>query len=377
MMPIARDQTLRLKEETSVKVALEPAFNVFHSLTLLVKGEYLYGLNDWVYDTRNRLSETLLWNHRIVFEGLHYAVSPDQSQPSFPDYISHLAASNPLHLRQKMFDVYLRYDHKRSQDGLGFECFAEEPDDLDIETILTDVDAYLNFLTARFGSDHIDIELEKATFELVTNPPAMHRFITAHMWNIWDEVMAKEWRKIKPMLQESVNAFQQVDFRHKSILDAATLILDVDSGDSYEKLKRTAEKTHKITFIPSAHIGPYQCEYGFGKTKWMLFGARAPRGVTAETSELNRAEVLMRMNALTDETRLKILQLIATSGEMSSSEVMTHLGLSQSAASRHLMQLSAIGYLNVSQVQGVKHYSLNPNRIEETLQSITTFLLKR
>ena len=50
------------------------------------------------------------------------------------------------------------------------------------------------------------------------------------------------------------------------------------------------------------------------------------------------------------------------------------LDLSQSAASRHLKQLSATGYLIERRREGAKCYSLNPDRIEATLQALANFL---
>jgi DNA-binding transcriptional ArsR family regulator len=54
---------------------------------------------------------------------------------------------------------------------------------------------------------------------------------------------------------------------------------------------------------------------------------------------------------------------------------MTKLDLSQSAASRHLKQLSATGFLAERRCTGAKCYDLNPQRIEDTLTAISLFLL--
>ncbi len=374
-MPITSDQWIGANEEPRAQVALEPVFNVFNSLMLLIKSEKVYGFNEWVYNTAQRLNEKLKWNHRIIFDGLNYAISPEKSLPSFPDYIRSLASANPLQLREKLFGMYLRVDCRRSKES---GCYLDTPDDIDPESVLGNADDYLNFLGERFGREHVDVEVERAAYQLVKDPPAMQKFIVAHLWNIWEEVMAEEWRKVEPVLSETVSAFQKLDLSGKTIPETAEMILDVDQGGSdYEKIKRKLGNVSKITFIPSAHIGPYHYQYGFRETKWLVFGVHSPRGMAVETPELKRAEVLVRLNALADETRLKILQLIASTGTMNSTEIMIHLGLSQSAASRHLQQLNATGYLNASWEQGAKQYTLNPQRIEETLQAIAVMLLKK
>ncbi|MBN1877236.1 MAG: winged helix-turn-helix transcriptional regulator [Anaerolineae bacterium] len=83
----------------------------------------------------------------------------------------------------------------------------------------------------------------------------------------------------------------------------------------------------------------------------------------------------MRLDALSDDTRLRILKLLSEHGELASQDIMTHLELSQSATSRHLKQLSMIGYLQERRCNGAKCYALNPEWIKETLQAVTKFLI--
>lgn len=376
-MPVTRENVIAIKEQTCCKVALEPVFNIFNSLELLIRKEYMSGLNEWVYRTDSRLDERLKWNHRLAFEGLNLALIPEQSLPSFPDYIQWIGAVDPLHLRDKLFEGYLRVHPAKTEDGSCSHWISEEPDQMDPEEVLGSPEEYIRFLNGRFGENVADTALETEAYKLVIDPPAMQKFIVAHLWNIWDEVMAEEWERVKPMLSGVVNAFEKTDLQEKTVLEAAELVLDVDFESNHEKLKRKLENVQSLTFIPSAHIGPYQFDYGFGATKRLVFGMRLPRGTGVEAPELQRNEVLVRINALSDETRLKILQLIAATGPMSASDIMTHLGLSQSAASRHLMQLSATGYLTESRVQGAKQYTINPKRVEETLQAVSAFLLNK
>jgi ArsR family transcriptional regulator len=102
----------------------------------------------------------------------------------------------------------------------------------------------------------------------------------------------------------------------------------------------------------------------------VVFGARVPEGVSASLPELSRSELLMRLNALADETRLSILVLLASEGELSSQEIMERLDLSQSAASRHLRQLAATGYLTVERREGAKVFRLNSERIDDTFGAL-------
>ena len=70
----------------------------------------------------------------------------------------------------------------------------------------------------------------------------------------------------------------------------------------------------------------------------------------------------------------QILHQIAEKGELRSQEIIDELELSQSAASRHLTQLTAAGYLKERRCDGAKCYSLNVERVSDTLQAVAGYL---
>jgi predicted transcriptional regulator len=90
--------------------------------------------------------------------------------------------------------------------------------------------------------------------------------------------------------------------------------------------------------------------------------------------DLSRSELLVRLTALADDVRLRMLQLLKEEGQLCSQDVQQRLGLSQSAGSRQLKQLSATGYVEERWVEGQKCYQLNEERIEDTLQALAHFL---
>jgi DNA-binding transcriptional ArsR family regulator len=130
----------------------------------------------------------------------------------------------------------------------------------------------------------------------------------------------------------------------------------------------------RIIFVPSAHVGPYLGEFYRDDEFIILFGARLPEGSTVVAPDLSRHEIVMRLNALADDTRLRILRYIADHGEQSSQEIMSELDLRQSTASRHLTQLCATGFLNWRRCEGAKCYSLAGDRLRDTFQAILAFL---
>jgi hypothetical protein len=70
-----------------------------------------------------------------------------------------------------------------------------------------------------------------------------------------------------------------------------------------------------------------------------------------------------------------MLKLVAEEGELRSQDIINTLNLSQSAASRHLQQLSATGFLTERRCQGAKCYQINPQRIEDTLSAVGAYLV--
>src|SRR5262249_37308229 len=141
---------------------------------------------------------------------------------------------------------------------------------------------------------------------------------------------------------------------------------------------RVMDRIEHVIFVPSAHTGPYVTKFTTGNTLRLVFGARLPKGFQATgSSALSRSELLVRLNALADDTRLRILELLAYKGELCAQDIITLLDLSQSSVSRHLSQLSASGFINERRREVAKCYSLNPERLQDTTRALTQLLQKR
>ena len=353
-----------------ISVALEPAHSALNSLLLLIKADKLSGLDEWVTRTAAALTPEQRHRNYLVLIGLHYAVIPDRSWPSFPAYVNHLAAQDPAILRNRVFNAYAQI-----REGEGC-CFPSDPTServsIDIAQLLESVDTFLGFLKERFPEEKLDLEIESEAYRYLKDPPAMQSLIVSHFRSMWEEVLSSEWDRVVPMLQASVDAFRQLDLGALSKLEAVQLVL---GQNIEEQWKPVFEETERLIFVPSTHVGPYAGKFRSGDTLWVLFSARIPEGVQVYAPDLSRAEILVRLNALADDTRLRILKLISEGGEQHSQDVMVQLGLSQSAVSRHLKQLSATGYLNERRCEGSKCYALNPKRVEDTLRAISAFLL--
>ncbi len=353
----------------SVSVALEPAHSALNDLFLLVKAEIFLDPDEWITRTAAALTPERRRTNYLILIGLHYAIMPQQSWPSFPAYIDHLATQDPVVLRDRVLNAYARIGPDRCLDWSG------EPQPLDSASLLANVNTFLDFLRARFPAESIDPDIEAEAHRYLNDPPAMQSLIVSHFRYMWEHALAPEWEQVLPMLKATVEAFRPFNLSSLPRLEAAQRVLGPEMID--EKKKLLIERPARIIFAPAAHMGRQRLsKLAAPDTLWIMFGARLPESASRAT-EMSRAELLVRLAALADDTRLRILQIVREAGELRSQDVMAQLDLSQSAASRHLTQLSATGYLDERRCEGAKCYTLNARRIEETLRALAAFLLER
>jgi DNA-binding transcriptional ArsR family regulator len=367
-MPAPVQDLISAPTTTGISISLEPTYNAHQSLLLLTKdkGYNLSGLGEWVSQTRDALLPEEREHHNFVMIGFYFAILAQRSWASYPAYIRHLEAMDSTDLRDKLLDAYMRLPCNHGNKEAAAETISVSK-----EAILSTVDSYLAFLDERFSMDHVDVELESQAYKYVVDPPAMQKLIVTHLDMMWNKYLAAEWERVTPMLQDAVRACQQVDLRGKSKLEAA----EIFTGQDLTKDCEVFEEAEHLIFVPSAHMGPYTGGFKIGEVVYVTFGARLPQGAQVYAPDLSRNEILVRLSALADDTRLQILKYVSENGEQRSQEIMEHLELSQSASSRHLKQLSATGYLIERRCNGAKCYELNAERIDDTLQALGNFLL--
>jgi ArsR family transcriptional regulator len=199
--------------------------------------------------------------------------------------------------------------------------------------------------------------------------------VTGHLRWFWKNYLEAEWNRVRPMLEETAKAFNQIDLSDKTRPEIIEYVTGKEINETKwgEELKSAKE----LIFIPNAHFGPYMRATTVADNFYIYFGAHLPEGSDIRVPELDRAEIVSRISALADDTRLQILQMIAENGEMRSQEIMETINLSQPSVSRYLSQLTAAGYLQERRANGAKAYILNRDRIEKTLKAVHAFLLGR
>jgi DNA-binding transcriptional ArsR family regulator len=357
----------------NVRFEVAPAFNAFQSLRALIEVNRFSGLGEWVTQTAANLSSERQQLTEIfyeTFETLFYEFIPvSLSEIDFLGYVDAIAAYDPYQMRDGMLALYAQWPQHHPN------LWSPERGELTPERLLNDEDAFVRFMNAscEHSTSPNPTSLRRA-FALYHDPPRMQAIIVEHLRWLWNEVLADEWQRVQPMLEESVAAFRRMDFSNMTALEAARTVTTRDLSGMFE---HKMEVIDTVVFVPSAHIGPYVTVSTLETTLYVIFGARLPRNGQIASSDLSRSELLTRLNALADDTRLRILELMTRNEELCAQDIIERLDLSQSSVSRHLSQLSANGFITERRREVAKCYSLNTDRVMDTLRTLTNYLSRQ
>lgn len=358
-MPVANEPLIVEVQERAVQVTLDSAQAVFVDLYMLEKVESLSGLDPWIERLSSALSPERRQMNHLVINGLYFALLPTKRYASFPDYVEDLALQSPANWIDRMLDAY---DRMEPEDGP-----AELPARADI---LEDVELYLAYLRRRFPEDVIDEDVERQVHAWMGAPKFMQEVVIDHLRTMWAEHLESAWQRNLPLLEECLAAFHQANWPKGSNVEMVRWVTGQELKAWHEAELNAADS---VRLVPSAHVGPYLAMIPAGDTVWMVFGARLPEGAVAGRSALSRSDLLLRLNALADDNRLHMLELLVEHDELCAQDMIERLDLSQSSASRHLRQLSASGYVLERRQESAKCYRLHQEQVESTLGALARF----
>lgn len=350
-------------QDIAVAFALEPAYNALCSLCLI--GSDLSGLGEWVEHTAASLSPEQRQANEMSC-GIALSFLRGRTEASFPAFLDGLADQDPVALRDREVDAILA----KTAKTLGVEREALP----DRKTLIADRAAYVSLIQR--GMEAMEEACDEACLNdqhaQLQDPIALLEQSVSHLRAMWDGYLAEEWERSLPALEASVAAYASINYAGKSGAEIISLVADRELPARLEEL---AGEAKEIIFIPSPHIGPYLAVMDDSPPRArIVFGARIPEGATVVSPALNRSELVTRLGALADDTRLRILELVSHRGELRAPEIMAELDLSQSATSRHLRQLSATGFLTTRRCEGAKCYCLSDRRIDDTFAALQRFL---
>ncbi len=358
-----------LPQTCSIHVALEPICNALNSFSLINEVEHLSGLSPWVMQAAAALTSEQRHTHWLVFKGLRDALTPTQDEPNFPSYLHTFAEMSPYIVRQMVleplrqrFSRHVAYAPPQTKELLG------------------DVQTYLNCVKTVQGDSLFDVELQSEIHRLLHDPSALQRLLHSHLELLWKTTtFATEWKRVQSSLRWQVEMFTHSLDEITTIEEAFHYLTGRNLPS--DLLGRLAD-VEEIILVPSWHTGRHVTLWdgtagngdGWGeKASVRLFFSEPPNCDVAllRSTPVGRGELRARLDALAEETRLRIIELLMQQYEMSAQEIIASLELSQSSVSRHLRPLVAMGYLYERRGEGAnKTYRLSSFYFERTARAI-------
>jgi DNA-binding transcriptional ArsR family regulator len=129
----------------------------------------------------------------------------------------------------------------------------------------------------------------------------------------------------------------------------------------------------RVILAPSYFSRPYN--YLLAGADWRFFGYPVSDDVLDNVDPLAPPPAVVRLHrALGDETRLRILKLLATK-DLYLTEIAQHLELSKPTIKHHLSQLRVAGLVTVVEAGQVMYYSLRRDRLDDASSEIKHFLV--
>jgi predicted transcriptional regulator len=350
------------RQTVHVVVGLEPVYNALNSFSLLSASERLAGLNAWVVRTPATLTPERRHTNRLVFEGLGDALAPGQHALDFPTYLKDLAEQDPYVLRDRVLErLRSRFSQRAPSE--------ETPVGPDSVRLLSDVHAYLTCVEYVQVDTPFDRALHTEVHTLLNDAPAMHHLIVSHLEELWKTTFAAEWRRVQSSLRWQVEMFTRSLDEDASIEDTFHTFTGRDlPADLRERLTTIPE----IMLVPSWHMGRHVALWESEASARLFFSEPPNYDITLlRSAPVGRAELRARLDALADETRMRILELLLQQDELHAQDIIAALDLSQSGVSRHLKQLVSMGYLYERRGEGAnKTYRLSSVYFERTARAI-------
>ncbi len=357
-------------------INVEIVRNILNSLSLLAASNKYDNINQFITKVYTKLDRKTIRDNEIIMHGLHYAASPEKDFPDFQAYIDDLKAKDPYLLQRKLFHAYDRVSSYKVNIISDRSVTITEADQ---KRILSKKEYYLEYLSRCFTEENLDYSIEGEAYNYLINPDKMKNFFVSHFQYMWDNYLKNEFEKNAPTLVNAVNEFNKINFARLGVFEIVQKITGHDIEAEWSEKEWELgwiKNSKKVVFVPSIHMGPYIGRSLKSDAIYIFFTPRTTEAISFSSPDLTRTDISVRLNTLSDDTRLKILKIVGMEHELSSKQIMDRLELCQSAASRHLQQLSATGYLSERRQNSAKIYSLNTRFITKTFDAVSDYLLK-
>lgn len=359
-------------QPSQVIVDIAPVYNALHSFVSVADARHSPGISDWSLRTREALSQEEWETHRLLakwigIEALSNVAGTPDALANFPAYLQALAGRTPASLRDDLLYWMV------TRPGARLVYKPAHPAVDDPASLLASERAFLAFYGCEDKSEEEQAALGRL-YGYLGDPPALQSLVTGSLDRFWRAHLAAEWARMLPELEKAMAAAPRIDTAGLSHFEVIETLTRRNLRGVYRA--EVMSEFVVLRFIPSFHCGPYILRFAQGQELRIVFGAHHLLDLARGGGDVDRGYVVDRMKALGDETRLEIIQLLKTHGELQTQEIIERLDLSRSAASRHLRQLHAnnIVALRVDADGTKKYYRLDPG-FQREMQDLFVKLL--
>jgi DNA-binding transcriptional ArsR family regulator len=205
---------------------------------------------------------------------------------------------------------------------------------------------------------------KKGRLELLRDPAGVHARIVA---------VLKAWQVPFSTIESRVLAILERDYDERADdrerLAPGDLIEKTTGGVRY----LPEPGISRVILAPSYFSRPYN--FLMSARDWRLFGYPVADSALGPSDALTPPLSVVRLHrALGDETRLRILKLLA-SRDLYLTEIAQQLDLSKPTIKHHLAQLRAAGLVTITESGTVMYYSLRRNRLDDSSAELKRFLV--
>lgn len=190
-------------------------------------------------------------------------------------------------------------------------------------------------------------------------------------------------RRIAVVLRAWAGIFGEVEPHVRTILERDHALRAADRGAyrGSDLIERTTGGIRwlpevgirRVILAPSYFSRPYN--YLLAGTDWRFFGYPVSDEALEPEDRLAPPAAVIRLHrALGDETRLRILKLLA-GHDLYLTEIAQQLDLSKPTIKHHLAQLRAAGLVTVAEAGSVIYYTLRRDRLETASSELAAFLI--
>jgi DNA-binding transcriptional ArsR family regulator len=308
------------------------------------------GFDRWLIDAwraidagmRHDLDLLLGFSGRLIYyvEELLFsfdALNPERLDAGFDEYLGHLAGIPPSDYQKMAAHALVREAPPENDDPNDWKMFL------------------------RPGVTRANIDEAAA---IVTSPEQLKLRTLALVDGFWRQCYAPEYERARDDLQRAVRYAQAL--AHPSV---QVTFQELTGHRLPPEIDVWFDEVEQVVFCPSSHVGSYIQYILYPPALILYFNAAsvlrdrpAPRPSRQEDAPLDPAEVLDGLRAMSDPSRMRIIQMLRH-GELYAQEIVARLGISQSAVSRHLGTLESADLVTVRPANGMKYYAIDRARL--------------